>query len=345
MSAAPRLLAGRRRASASALAALALSEAGLAVLFAATLDWLLSHQGTPIFPVLAAAATAGLGAIVLFLTRRVGEGFAQGFVMDCRAALFGAVTRSRGTGHDARWLTCLINDMAALRNYALRGTVRLWTSALAAGAAAGWVLIAMPPQRLALIPLLLGAMAMGLLTVPLHRAITAQRSQRGRLNRFLVRRVRAELAGEPVTKGHGFRKLERLSGELARLSVRRAGGAGAMDALASAAGLAAALALVWQAQGNAQQAGLAGSLTLFGFIAARLLETGRALHARIAGRIALARLEARLRTAPQAPAGRARPAPARHRFLRRRPQTLPTPATASPPQTFTKQTLTKEQDQ
>lgn len=289
----PRLLAGKRRGLAALLTLLALGEAGLAVLFAAALDRLLAQANAPLLPLLAAGGIAAMAGAALLLQRWVGEDFAQSFVADCRAALFEAVTRRAGaacTGADARWLTALINDMAALRNYALRGTVRLWTSATAASAASVWVLLTMPHLRSGLIPLVVGAAAIMLLTWPLSRAITTQRRQRGRLNRFLVRRVRAELTGVPATKGHGFRKLAVLSGDLARTSVRRALHAGAMDAMATLAGLAAALMIVWQTISNGGMAGLAGSLTLFAFIAARLLECARALHARIGGRIALDRL-------------------------------------------------------
>jgi len=307
MTAAPRLLAGKRRELAAMLAVLALGEAVVAVLFAAAIDRLLAHAAAPAIPALAAAGLALMAGLTLLATRWVGEDFAQYFVTDCRAALFEAVTRAGSEGGDARWLTVLINDMAALRNYALRGSVRLWTSVLSASAAAGWVLITMPTLRPALIPLAFGAGAIILLTWPLTRAITAQRSQRGRLNRFLVRRVRAELTGEPSAKGHGFRKLAVLSGDMARLSVKRAVRAGAMDGLAMAAGLAAALLIVWQALGQQGAAGLAGSLTLFGFIAARLLESARALHARIAGRIALRRLAQLLDTGPAQRRPRAKP--------------------------------------
>ncbi len=291
------------------LVVLAVGEAGLAVLFAAALDRLLIDQGASAMPVLGAAGLVLMAGLVMLVARWMGEKFAQGFVTDCRAALFRAVTRHAGEGGDARWVTVLINDLAALRNYALRGTVRLWTSATAASAAAVWVFLTMPDLRASLVPLVFGAFAILLLVWPLTRAITRQRSQRGRLNRFLVRRVRAELAGEPSTRGHGFRKLSVLSNDLAHAAIHRAASAAAMDAVATLAGLAAALVIVWQTIGSQDTAGLAGNLTLLGFIAGRLLESARALHARIGGRIALERLS-RLLARPPASEGlprRARP--------------------------------------
>lgn len=297
--AAPPLLAGKRRGLALLLGLLALSEALLVVLFAAALDGVLDRPEAPLMPLLAAGGCALMVAAALLLQRWVGEDFAQGFVGDCRAAIFTEVTRtpaaSAKQGADARWLTVLLNDMAALRNYALHGTVRLWTSTIAAAAAAGWAALTMPQLRPALLPLMLGAGCIILLLVPLSRAIAGQRGARGRINRFLVRRVRSELSGAVSPKGHGFKKLASLSKELTRASVRRARSAGMIDAVAMLAGLAAALAAVWQAAQPAQgaiggAAGLAGGLTLLGFIAARLLEAARALHARTSGRIALSRL-------------------------------------------------------
>lgn len=311
MSTVPPLIAGTRRPLAALLIVLALGEAVLAVLFAAALDRVLAGTHPPLTALLGAGAIAAMAAATLLLARWVGEDFAQGFVTDCRAALFAAVTRHPGAGtkagNDARWLTVLINDMAALRHYALRGTVRLWTSTLAASAAAAWVLVMLPLLRPALIPLLIGAAAITLLIRPLSRAIAAQRTVRGRLNRFLVRRVRAELSGAVSPKGHGFRKLGELSGDLSRAAVKRARSAGAMDALATLGGLGAALVIVWQSgAAEADRANLAGSLTLLGFIAARLLETARALHARIGGRLALDRL-ARLLAPEPHPRARTKP--------------------------------------
>lgn len=341
MSAVPRLLAGRRRALAGLLVALALGEALAAVLFSAELDHLLAAPRPSLAALGEAGLTAALVGAALLLQRWVGERFAQGYVADCRAALFAAVASQRGApaadGAQARWLTVMINDMTSLRNYALRGTVRLATSATAAGAAALWALIAMPHLRASLVPLALGAGAIGLLALPLSRAVTAQRRERGRLNRFIVRRIQAELAGEPPRGGFGFRKLAALSHDFSDAAVRRAASAGAMEAAATLAGLAAALtlALVWHAPGAGTQAGahgwIAGSLTLLGFIAARLLESARALHARIAGRIALERMAERLGAAAASAADAARRRRARRRRERRAQAASDAPRAVTPP--------------
>ena len=287
----PALLHGNRMKLAVLLAILALSQALMAVLLAETIDQLHGGGtllGWPMLPV--AAGLTGLAGLALLSERWAGERFAQSFVIDCREALYKAVMRHRGEGNDARWLTGLVNDMAALRNYALRGTVRLWTSTLSACGATIWVGLGMPELRLALAPLALGVCCMILLTRPLSRAIRDQRTQRGRMNRFFVRRVRIAMADLPVTNGHGYRTLANHSEELGHLSVRRAILAGCMSAVIAVSGLLATLIIATQAVASGTVASIAGSLTLIAFISGRLMETSRALHARIGGGIALARL-------------------------------------------------------
>lgn len=298
----PRLLAPARRNAALLLALLALGQALAAVLFAEAIDGLLAASANAGPRAALPAVALGLaGGTLLGAERWVAERFAQSFVTDCRAALFDAVIRNAGDGNEARWLSGLVNDMTALRNYALRGTIRLWTSALAAVAAAGWLVLSGPAQRLAMIPLAIGAVLVVAMVRPLGRAIAAQRTERGRLNRFLIRRVRAEMAGAPAPRGHGRNKLVALSATLRRRIEVRAANAGAMDAIASACGALAAAILVLRAPG---ESGLVGSLTVIGFIAARLLETSRALHARTGGTIALTRLSRLLARRHAPPAAR-----------------------------------------
>lgn len=335
MTAAPRLLAGRRRGLAAALVALAIGEALLVVLFAARLDQLLTGPAPAPSALAAGMGIAATAATALLLQRWVGESFAQGYVADCRAALYAAVVRWRGAAPSeggARWLTGLINDMASLRNYALRGSVRLWTSATAAGVAGLWVALTMPQLRIGLVPLLLGTAVVLLLTLPLSRAIVVQRRERGRLNRFMVRRVGADPGSTVARKGNGYRMLAALSATLARASVTRAATLGAMEAIATLAGLAAALVLVWQAGGRSGHAGIAGHLTVIGFIAARLMESVRALHARIGGRIALDRLAGLIASAPpRRPSRRSRPARSRTPRVREREALNPQRAAPAPP--------------
>lgn len=302
---APRLLAPTRQAAAGSLAAIALAQALAAVVFAEAIDALLAGRqwfGLPMVLTLALLAIAG--AVALLAERWIGERFAQSFVIDCRAALFGAAitvagaidhtkpakrAAAKANAREARWLSGLINDLTALRNYALRGTVRLWTSALSGTAAAVWVLFANPDQRIAMLPLVLGACAIAGTLPTLADIIGQQRTARGQLNRFLIRRMRAEMTGQTSPRGHGFKRMASLSDKLGQLSVRRATIAGAMDGIAVLAGGLAAVIVVLGTLPRGAGSQIAGTLTLVAFISARLLESARALHARTGGQIALTR--------------------------------------------------------
>jgi hypothetical protein len=169
---APHLIAGKRRGLALLLGLLALAEALLAVLFAGAIDRALAGAPTllapPLMPLLAASGYAVmLGASVL-LARWVGEDFAQSYIADCRTAILAEAARpdTPGAGAETRWLTVLLNDTPMLRHSALGGAVRLGTSMLAGGAAAGWIALTMPPLRPALLPLLLAAAGIVLLLFP-----------------------------------------------------------------------------------------------------------------------------------------------------------------------------------
>ena len=286
----PRLIARDRRASAAQLAILALAQAGLAAAFAGEIGALAAASPAAaalIAPIAMAIAAGG----ALAMERYVAERFAQSFVIDCRAALFDSVIRHRGEGGDARWLTGLVGDMTALRNYAMRGSVKLVTAALSGCAALLWLMIGYPAFALAAVPLLV---ALALL-VPVARllsgTIARQRKERGRLTRFLIRRVRIEMSGQPTPNGHGRRNLASLSGTLAAKAIERASLVGGMEAVALTAGMASSLALILA--GGGQDAGtLLAGFAIIGFAATRLLEAVRALHARIGGTVSLLRLQA-----------------------------------------------------
>lgn len=295
----PRLLARKRLHLAAALAVVALAQAGLAAAFAEAISTLVGEaataEGQGGFP----AATLALGIGAAMMAERVtAERFAQSFVTDCREQIFEAVIRNRGTGGEARWLTALVGDLTALRNYAVRGSVKLWTSMLAGIAASLWFLQAAPTMAPALLPFLAGVILIFGTTWLLQRQIARQRDARGRLNRFLIRRVRIELAGAPCPRGHGRKRLSALTDTLRSRIERRALIFGAMELLAALAGGLAAVLLVTHQGKTTATATLVGQISLIGFIASRLLETARALHAQAGGRIALERLSGLLRRAP-----------------------------------------------
>jgi hypothetical protein len=291
---APRLIASKRRGLALLLGVLALAEALLAVLLAGAIDRALAEAPSlltpPLMPLLAASGYAVMLAASVLLARWVGEDFAQSYIADCRAAILAEAIRPdpSGAGAETRWLTVLLNDMPMLRHSALGGAVQLGTSLLAGGAAAGWIALTMPPLRPALLPLLLAGAGIVLLLLPLTRAIAAQRGARGRLERVMIARARGAAGPEA-----GRDPLDTLVSIAARTARQRARGAGWMDALAMLGGLLAALGAVLETRA-ASATGIAGSLLLLGYIAARLLAMAHALHARASGRSARARLAALL---------------------------------------------------
>lgn len=287
----PALLGKGRRKLAALLAVLAIVQAGLAALFAQAVNALLMPTHSPVQLQISVATLVVAGGAAVLAERYVAERFAQSFVVDCRAALFEAVIHNAGEGGEARWLTSLVGDLTAIRNCAARGTVRLWTSAIVIGVTSTWFAIAVPEHRLALIPITGALVLLALCMVPLTRLIADQRSERGQLNRFLIRRVRIALSGQPVVNGHGRRKLAMLSAGLRRRIEVRSGMFGAMEAIAVIAGTLAAVLLAGQAGNGASTAGIVGSLSIIGFVATRELELARALHAQAGGAIALRRLE------------------------------------------------------
>lgn len=297
----PRLLTRERRPLGVALATVALAQALLAAVFADAISVLAGQSGQDApSAIFVAASLAGMTGIVMLADRWAAERFAQSFVLDCRIALFSGVIRHRGEGRDSRWLTALVGDLTAIRNYAVRGSVKLWTSLIGFAAASAWLFFASPGARLALLPLFAGLLAIPLCLLVLNRRIALQRSARGRLNRFLIRRVRIEMAAAPCPRGHGQQRMETLSRDLRGHVEQRALLFGVMEMLAVVAGACGAILLVAGQQAAAPTAILVGQISLIGFIASRLLETARALHARAGGLIALQRLSNLLARVPGA---------------------------------------------
>ncbi len=292
---APRLLANERRLLGLLLALVAIAQAAFAAAFA---DAISAMVGQAVVDASLAIALACAFGAAMLADRWIAERFAQSFVRDCRSAIFDSVIRNRGERQEARWLTSLVGDLTAIRNYAVRGSVKLWTSTLAGVVASAWFAFSAPAMAMALLPIAVGFVLVIATTLFLRRVIAEQRNARGRLNRFLIRRVRIEMAGAPCPRGHGRLRLAELSNELRSRIERRAFIFGTMELLAGVSGGIAALLLIMQQAETGTMAALVGQISLIGFISTRLLETTRALHARAGGRIALDRLATLLAREP-----------------------------------------------
>ncbi len=294
----PRLTAPQRRPMVALLVTLAAAQAALAAAAAAALG---RAMAVPDAQLLAAGGmAAGLAAVTgaaLLTERSLAERLAQSLILDTRAALFESVIRHGRGSSEERWLTPFIGDLTALRNWAARGVIRLWTSAIAGAGAALWFAVAHPAAAAALAPLALGLLLVLLGALRLRQVIGEQRQARGRLTRFLIRRVRAEVAGQVARGRHGRRELGQRAQLLARLAECRTRWAATIEVVMVVAATLAAILLVIafrQAEGSASE--LVAGLALLGFAGARFVEFARALHAQLGGMIAIARLDQQLAT-------------------------------------------------
>jgi hypothetical protein len=276
------------------LVALAMVQAGAAAAGAAALGaTIAAPAGALVAAAVPAAAFAILAGIAIIAERMVAERLAQSLVHDVRTTIFeGVIAFGRGTTEE-RWLTPLVGDLAALRNWAARGIVRLWTSGVAALGGLVWFACVWSDRLGALIPFGLAILLFPLVAGRLNATISSQRAARGRLTRFLIRRVRAEMAGTVQRGRHGRKCLNTRSLALTDWAQRRSKWAAMLEAAMLVAGGLAALLLVIGHRTDASSEGeLVAALALIGFIASRALEFARALHAHCAGSIARDRLHA-----------------------------------------------------
>lgn len=288
----PRLIEANRRPVAALLLLLALAQGAAAAGSAEAVRLAIDADAATIAgPAAIVAALAIVAGLAVLGERWTGERLAQSFVSDTRRILFEAVIAQGTSGKEARWLTPLVSDLAALRNWAARGPIRLFTATLAGQAAAVWFAISWPQFGMALLPIAIGlAIVLGL-TRRLTAAIADQRAARGALTRFLIRRVRLEVGGHVSPRGHGRNALADRSAKLGLCAERRAFMAGSMEAVAVSAGGIAALTMIAVAtRADADGSTLVAGLALIAFIATRLLEFARALHAHIGGEVALRRI-------------------------------------------------------
>lgn len=295
----PRLLTGRRRRLFAALVATGLAQAGLAALSAGLIGQ--AVVAGALAPPLAAglAAAAALAGAAGLAERWLGERLAQDYVLETRQLLFTAAVPAIGVVEDARLLMPFVGDLAAVRNWAARGPAALVASCV--GVVAGAVLLIARAPALApgLAPLLAAALVLALLYRRLAGRIADQRRVRARLTRFVMRRLRPpalpeQLAERQRIRRADSRRLAARASAAARTAVRRARLVGAMEAVVLAAGGSAALAIL-AVSATVGQARVIAALGLAGFVAARLLDATRALHAEAGGRVALAQIAARLR--------------------------------------------------
>lgn len=286
------LLDRLRRGSLVWLAACSIGQAGGAVIVALAL-------GKAIGDGLSAATTCWMAfgglltAAAMLGERWAGEVLAQSLVSELRLRLFDRLVASKGVTNEAQWLNPLVGDLAAIRNWAARGPVRLATAALALFVTLFLFALQMPYLALSGVPL---GMAM-LCFIPVGRRlakeIRKQRLARGALTRFIVRRARIEASGQIKANRHGRQSMRRRSGELAKLAISRARYFGLLEALAACGSAAAAITLAAvAARLSVAPADVAAAATLIGFMSSRLLEVARASHAAIGGYIAFARIAA-----------------------------------------------------
>ncbi len=305
----PALFGPGRRVLAIALAGSGLAQAGGAAVAAAAASAALADPacGAPL--VGAMVLGGGFLAGAFWLERRIGEGLAQSLVADLRQRLFGASIAVAHRLDRGRLAVPFVGDLAAVRNWAARGPIRLLGAGLAFAGGMAALAALHPSLWPSAVPLGLAPLAAAPVGRRLRRTISRQRDIRGGMTRFVLRRLERH-GRQPDAGAARARDAEALaerSRRLAEISVARAAMAADLEALAVlAGGLAGALAVFGTIVGAGSPAGAAGALALVGFVAARLRDMARAEHARIAGEVALRRIAARLaeaRAASIAPGG------------------------------------------
>jgi ABC-type multidrug transport system fused ATPase/permease subunit len=256
------------------------------------------------------AATAVLAGVAGLAERRIGERLAQSYVLCLRQRLFAAAIPAIGRVEESRLLLPFVGDLAAVRNWAARGPAALLTAGVASAVASLLLLMQQPGLAAGLLPLLAATLILALLHRRLGQRIADQRQARGQLTRYVLRRLRPpvaadtgiiDLAAHQRVRRADRRRLSERSERAAQLAIRRATLVGMMDGTALLGGGLAVLALLALGSGGSQQA-LIAALSLTGFVAARLLDAARALHALAGGRVALAKIDASLTRRARPPA-------------------------------------------
>lgn len=292
----PRLTDPSRRVLLAALAAAGFAQAAGAVIAAAGLG--AGVEAAVLTPRLVAAIAVGalVLAAAMFAERCIGEKLAQSLVHDTRCALFESTLARAADMRLSHAVLPFIGDLAAVRNWAARGPVRLLTAAIAGTAATVMFAVQLPALAGALLPALAGTLAGLLMMAPLRRVIAEQRQCRGAVGDHVIRSVRQQRRSGPLSSESPTAELVARSRRLGISARRRAELVGVIEASAVIGSGLAALALLMLARAADQPpaGGVVGGLALLGFIGGRQLEAARALHALAGGSVALAKIEHRL---------------------------------------------------
>lgn len=291
----PPILAPARRGLFSLLVLNGIGQAAMAVasafLFKSGVDAFLDPGSQP--QTGNALITGGLlvaaivvGAALRYRSFVDAERLGQSYVHDVRVKLFRHVLRN-GSSRDGRksngaLLLRFAGDLTALRNWASLGLGQLVVSGTAIGLSLAALALIDATVAASIAAALAAAIGISLLLSPhLQRQTFAARNHRGRLAALINDRI----ARIGVIEAFGqerreTRKLATLSNELSRLLVDRAKPAGALRAIAEAAGgLATVIALVAGgvqiAGGMASAGSVVAAMAVAGILASRLQDLGR----------------------------------------------------------------------
>lgn len=293
----PPLLSDARRWQFAALVATGAVQAGTATVSAGLVGAAVTANSmSPVllWGLLGSGLLTGLAGLA---ERYFGERLAQSYVLRLREKLFAAAIPALGQVEEARMLMPFVGDLTAVRNWAARGPAALLTATVAALATSFLLLAQYPHLAAGLLPLLASTVLMMWLTKVLAGRIAQQRRVRGQLTRFVMRRLRvpepAELETRRRVRRADKRRLASRAQQASHVAIRRATLVGVMDGVAmSGGGLGVFVLLTFASTANDET--LIAGLALIGFIAARLVDVSRALHASAGGKVALEQIEARL---------------------------------------------------
>lgn len=297
-----RLFVPPRRRLFLLLAAVALGELGAAIVIAEALHGGVAGSG------LAILSAATLAAFALqILQRRISEAVGLSYAGDVRGALFRHLMRAdpevvRKRKHGAM-LQSFVGDLTALRQWVSEGLVRGTLAIVALTGILSWLAFSRP--QLAAVLLAIAVLVSGLgaaLLVPLHKAVTVVRRERGRVAAFASECLSAQRTIFTFGRGESEAgKLDRRVAKLNRASLKRAWLTGALRALPHL-GATAMLATVVLADPRQSMAGVAASLVVVGIMGIALRDLARAGELMIPGRVSMTRIAGLLNVA-----GRRRP--------------------------------------